>query len=130
MKKGLPCRLERLLNARLAVEDSAPYMPRLAALQDSNESFCIFRRFGPAASRILLIKEIELDQISKKLDALDHDDSEKPEKKYRLKGIEHRDGWDDEQQKLLLEMEEKLNIYCETSYRSAPVVLADGLYFC
>lgn len=93
------------------VEDSAPYVPRLAALQDSNESFCIFRRFGRAASRILLIKEIELDQILEKLDALDHDDSEKPEKKYRLKGIEHREGWDDEQQKLLLEMEEKLNIY-------------------
>ncbi|KAE8441488.1 hypothetical protein EG329_004912 [Mollisiaceae sp. DMI_Dod_QoI] len=93
------------------VEDSAPHMPRLAALQDSNESFCIFRRFGPSASRILLVKELELDQITKKLDALDHADNENPDRRYRLKGIEHHDGWPDEQQNLLQELEVKLNVY-------------------
>ncbi|KUJ23412.1 uncharacterized protein LY89DRAFT_777167 [Mollisia scopiformis] len=93
------------------IEDSPPYMPRLAALQDSNDSFCIFRRFGPAAARLLLNKEIELDDISKKFDALDHADDSDPNKRYRLKGIEHHESWDDEQQKLLKVLEEKLNVY-------------------
>ena len=102
-----------LLTRNLVVEeDHVDGLPRFAALQDSNDSFCIFRRFGPAATRILVGKEIELDQLMTKLNKLDNEDKENPAMRYRLKSVDFYDGCDPEQRKLLDELEVKLKDYC------------------
>jgi hypothetical protein len=87
-------------------------LPRLSALQDSNESICIFRRFGDIAARILIAKEIELDQLVMKLRKLDDEDNENPAMIFRLKSVEFYEGYDPTQRKLLQEIEQKLNEYC------------------
>jgi len=74
-------------------KDHVAGLPRLAACQDSNLSFCIFRRFGPVAARILLVKEIE---------------------SYRLRSTEFYEGCDPEQRKLMKEIEIKFKDYCWT----------------
>jgi hypothetical protein len=61
------------------LRDHVAGLPRLAALQDSNNSFCIFRKFGPVAVRILVGKEIELEQLVTRLNELDEEDIENPE---------------------------------------------------
>lgn len=102
-----------MLTINFAVEkDHVDGLPRFAALQDSNDSFCIFRRFGPAAARILVGKEIELDQIMTKLNKLDNEDNENPATRYRLRSIDFYDGCDPEQMKLMQELEVKLKDYC------------------
>jgi hypothetical protein len=102
-----------LLTIRIVVEkDHVAGIARLAALQDSNDRFCIFRRFGPAAARILVGKEIELDQLMTKLNKLDNEDEGNPATRYRLKSIDFYDGCDPEQRKLLDKLEIKLKDYC------------------
>lgn len=96
-----------------AVEkDYVQGLPRLSALQDSNQSICIFRKFGDVAVRILIAKEIELDQLAKKLRELDDEDNENPAMIYRLKRVEFYEGCDPTQRNLLKEIEEKTNEYC------------------
>lgn len=95
-------------------KDHVAGLPRLAACQDSNLSFCIFRRFGPVAARILLVKEIELEKLVTKLNQLDEADSKDPEKSYRLRSIEFYEGCDLEQRKLMKEIEIKFKDYCWT----------------
>ena len=98
-----------------AVEkDHVAGLPRLAAFQDSNLSFCIFRRFGPVGARILLGKEIELEELVTNLNQLDEADSKDHEKSYRLKSTEFYEGCDPEQRKLLKKIEIKLKDYCWT----------------
>jgi hypothetical protein len=93
-------------------EDYVQGLPRLAALQDSNESICIFRRFGDIAARILIAKEIELDQLASKLSKLDNEDNEDPAMRWRLKSVDFYEGCDPTQRNLLQEIEKKLNEYC------------------
>lgn len=88
-------------------------IPRLAAYLDSNESFCIFQRFGPYAARILLHREIELSQLVEELNKLDAEDAAKPEMIYRLTSAEYYEGMDNTQRKLLLQIETKIGEYCE-----------------
>lgn len=99
-------------NANLAVEDYTAGIPRLAALHDSNDSFSIYRRFGPYAARVLLHRELELNALLGKLDSLDKEDETKG-RKYRLQSIEHEEEWDTAQQDLIQELEERLSAYCE-----------------
>lgn len=94
-------------------KDYVPGLPRLAALQDSNDSICIFRRFGDVAARLLLIKEIELEQLVLKLRKLDDEDNEDPAMRWRLKSVDYPKGCDPTQRKLLQEIEQKMNEYCE-----------------
>ena len=94
------------------VEDHVLGIPRLSALLDSNDSFCMFRRFGDEAARILLAKEIELDQLVQELRTLDKADEANEELKYRLKSVEYRDTWDSTQMILQQKIEEKLDKYC------------------
>jgi hypothetical protein len=102
-----------LLTIYFVVErDYVDGLPRLAALQDSNPSFCIFRKFGAVAVRILLGKEIELEQLVTRLDKLDRDDIENPENSYRLKSIDFYDGCDPEQRELMEEIEARFKDYC------------------
>ena len=48
--------------------------PNLAAFQDSDESFMIYRRFGYLQARVLLAKQDELRVLEEELDALDAED--------------------------------------------------------
>ena len=94
------------------VEDHVAGTPRFAALLNSNDSFCIFRKFGDEGARILLRKEIELCQLATKLDELNKTDFE-GSLKYRLTTFDHDESWDPAQQELLDKIEVKLDAYCE-----------------
>ncbi|RDL37022.1 uncharacterized protein BP5553_04455 [Venustampulla echinocandica] len=89
-------------------------IPRLAALQDSNDSFCMARRFGYAGMRVVLHKAMVLDQLLKKLHQLDVSDNADDSLRYRLSSGEYyegRPGWDAAQNKLMQEIETKLTGY-------------------
>lgn len=92
-------------------KDHIAGLPRLAAYQDSNPSFCMFRRFGPVAARILLVKEIELEKLVTNLNQLDEADSKDPEKRYRLRSTDFYEGCDPKQRKLMKEIEIKFKDY-------------------
>ena len=95
------------------VEDYPEGLPRLAKLLESNESFCMYRMFAPQVARILLIKEIELDQLQQRLHELDQADAANPAMEYRCKSIEHLKGWDSTQRDLLKQFEVKIDAYCK-----------------
>lgn len=89
-------------------------IPRLSALLDSNDSFCMYRRFGDEAARILLAKQIELDQLVQELHRLDKSDEASSDLDYRLHSVEYKEGtWDSTQKILLDKIELKLDKYCE-----------------
>jgi hypothetical protein len=69
--------------------------------------------FGPEVARILLIKEIELDQLVEQLQELDEADDANPARKHRCNSIEHIEGWDSAQRDLLNQIEVKINVYCK-----------------
>jgi hypothetical protein len=94
-------------------KDNVEGIPRLSALLDSNDSFCMFRRFGDEAARILLAKEIELDQLVQELRRLDKSDEASSDLDYRLHSVEYKDTWEPTQKILLDKIEEKLDKYCE-----------------
>jgi hypothetical protein len=94
------------------VEDYQEGIPRLAAFLDSNDSFCVFRRFGATVARILLHREIELGGLIDQLHKLDKEDAA-GDKLYRLLSIEHKLGWDPAQITLMGKIESKINEYCE-----------------
>jgi hypothetical protein len=104
--------LNTLLTHLVLVEDHVAGTPRFAALLNSNDSFCIFRKFGDEGARILLRKEIELSQLATKLDELNKTDFE-GSLKYRLTTFDHDASWDPAQQELLDKIEVKLDAYCE-----------------
>lgn len=92
--------------------DFAPGIPRLAKLQDSNDSLSMFRRFSPDAARLLIHEQIEIEQISKKLHQLDSTDAKDDVLRYRLNSIEEYKGWNPEQKVLMEDMKKKLDAYC------------------
>jgi hypothetical protein len=94
-------------------KDNVEGIPRLSALLDSNDSFCMFRRFGDEGARILLAKEIELDQLVQELRRLDKSDEASSDLDYRLHSVEYKDTWDSTQKILLDKIEVKLDKYCE-----------------
>lgn len=97
----------------LAVETHVEGIPRFAAFQNSNDSFSIIRKFGDQTFRLLIMKEIEICQITEKLQALDKEDEADDSKQYRLTSIENDASWDQTQRELLQEYEEKVLSYCE-----------------
>ena len=94
------------------VKDFEEGIPQLAALQESNDSVCVFRKFGTDAARVLLHKQMELDRLAKKIGELDRADSS-CELRYRLRRGAFHDSWDSEQKNLLEEQEMKLSSYCK-----------------
>ncbi|KAF4630199.1 hypothetical protein G7Y89_g7943 [Cudoniella acicularis] len=112
-------------------KDFVAGIPRLAKLLDSNDSFCIFRKFGPEAQQILIRKQMEIAQVSKKLHELDVSDDANTDLKYRLASVELHDEYDKVRKDLTTEMEEKLNAYysLRSKYEDiralAPVPLRD-----
>lgn len=59
------------------VEDHPRGYPRLAAFQETDDFFKIYRRFGFLRGRLLLDRQIELAQLEEKLHAIDKEDSER-----------------------------------------------------
>ncbi len=94
------------------VEDHFDGTPRFAALLNSNDSFCIFRKFGDQGARVLLRKEIELCQLATKLDELNKTDQEGV-LKWRLTTFDRDDDCTPAQCELLDNIETKLLAYCE-----------------
>lgn len=95
------------------MENHTSGIPRLSALLNSNESFCNYRIFGPEVARILLIKQIGLNQLAEQLQELDEADDANLDMEYRCKSIEHIEGWDSAQRDLLNQIEVKINVYCK-----------------
>lgn len=50
--------------------------PNLAAYQDSDEEFMIYRRFGYLQSRVLLERQDSLRKLEKELDSFDEENNE------------------------------------------------------
>lgn len=91
------------------MEDFEEGLPQLAALLDSNESFCILRRFGNPVVRALLRRQTELAQLDAKLRQLDEADAADDAKKQRLQTSEYNT----ERNELLDKIEAKALPYCK-----------------
>ncbi|KAL5317197.1 hypothetical protein ACEPPN_014292 [Leptodophora sp. 'Broadleaf-Isolate-01'] len=89
--------------------------------------FCIFRRFGDAATRILEIKQVELWTLVTKLQDLDRKDAADDSMRYRLSSIEYHEKWDATQKDLLETIEEKLTIYYKFLDRYVRIRDLDGV---
>lgn len=110
-----------LIKFVLVEDDFQEGIPQLAYLLDSNDSFCLHRRFGSITSRILILKEMELDQLykkMKKLDDMDAREATSTNTKQRLRSLSpygNVRNWNNEQKDLLSESETKVNSYCMLS---------------
>jgi hypothetical protein len=102
----------RALTTSISVDEYERGTAQFAHLLNSNDSFCILRKFGNEATRILLRKQVELCQLATKLDELNKTDKEAG-LEYRLTTFDHDDAWDSTQQELLDKIEVKLIAYCE-----------------
>jgi hypothetical protein len=110
-------------NCTSIVDDFVMGIPRLAKLQDSDDSFRIARRFGPQAFRILLRKQIEIDKLANELDRLDVTDEATKELEYRVHSVYDRESSDFEKSKLMEEIEVQIYKYCKqtNNFRSKRV---------
>jgi hypothetical protein len=111
-------RFESLVTEKL---DERPLgYPRLAALENSDSSLVMYRRFGYLHNRLLLHRQAEIAALEAKLDALDAADAINPDLRFRLQSREFLED-DDPTQKLLVdEIETKLKTY------GRKIVISDG----
>jgi len=115
---------ERVKQSKL--EDHVRGIPRFAALQNSNDSFSMFRRFGPVATRILINKEIELGQLTAELHELDEAYyADEANKRWRLSSVEYWEGLDPAQRLLLQKIEIKLGEYYDFYIKYAKIKAFD-----
>ena len=93
--------------------------PRIAAYVNSDVDTVLFRRFGDLHARCLLYREVELNDLEKKLNQRDKKDESKEETEWRVThGIHHDNGKKNEDRKALIEeVERKLKSYCELKAR-------------
>jgi hypothetical protein len=94
------------------VEDHPAGYPQLAAFIASDDNFCMYRKFDRASSRVLLHLQSEIAALDNGLNQMDRTDDGSVTA-YRLRSIRHKEGWDDEQRKLITKLQERLPIYCE-----------------
>src|SRR5439155_27200562 len=92
------------------IDCRAPGYPRLASLENSDESFVHYRRFGYLHNRLLLHRQAEIALLEKRLDELDARDVDS-DLAFRLHEAEFQEGDDPEQKNLLEKLEEKLKKY-------------------
>jgi hypothetical protein len=102
---------------QLSVELYPEGFPRISAYIDSDVDTPLFRRFGRMHARTLLYRQVELNDLEKKLDDLDQKDSSKEDTEWRIgHGIHHDGGKKNEDRKVLVEeIEKKLKDYCKFS---------------
>jgi hypothetical protein len=106
-----------ILNA-LLVEYYPEGFPRIAAYINSDVDTALFRRFGDLSARCLLYREVELNDLERKLLKLDKEDKAKEDTEWRVAhGIHHGKGRKNEERKALVEeVESKLKTYCMLNY--------------
>lgn len=88
-----------------------PGIPRLAAVLNSDESFGIYRSFGPLASRVLLRRMIRLGELEKKQRELDLYDAADPDR-CKLSTVETSDEDDSARIKLEQQIYNQLKEFC------------------
>ena len=94
------------------VDDHPDGWPQLAAFQNSADNFLIFRRFRLIHCRLLVRLQVEITELEKRMLELDRKDAEVGSATgYRLRTIEHREGWDSENITLSEQLMAKLQIY-------------------
>jgi hypothetical protein len=94
------------------VDDHPNGWPRLAAFQNSADSFLIFRRFSLMHCRLLVGLQVEITDLEKRILELDRIDAEVGSATgYRLRTIEHHNGWDPEKISLSEQLMAKLQVY-------------------
>lgn len=92
--------------------------PNLAAFNDSDESYMIYRRFGYLQARVLLIKQDEMRVLECRLDELDHKDKFDDPEALMLRNSD--EGHSNERRLLLKEIECKYLEYGMSGVRGAP----------
>ena len=88
-----------------------PGIPRLAAVLNSDESFGIYRSFGPLASRILLRRMIRLGELEKRQLELDLCDAADPDR-CKLYTVEPSDEDDSDRIRLEQQTYNQLKEFC------------------
>ncbi|KAG4428621.1 hypothetical protein IFR05_015895 [Cadophora sp. M221] len=94
--------------------------PQLAAFVDSNDTFANYRRFGRLSTRLLLHMQNDLNDLEKKLDALDKKYAQDERMQYMLRGFEISGGQDNEYKELCADIQRKYIEY------EADVLLKDA----
>ncbi|MCJ1372338.1 hypothetical protein MMC20_003562 [Loxospora ochrophaea] len=111
------------------LEDFPVGYPKVAAFQDSDENFMIYRRFGFLFSRVLLYKQDELRELEENLNDMDERDAEDPDDRVK-KCLKSRDlddsrtipsGWETRRQ-LLQKIEKKLDEYSRVLLQAQQLV--------
>ncbi|KAH7409597.1 hypothetical protein BKA64DRAFT_705362 [Cadophora sp. MPI-SDFR-AT-0126] len=93
--------------------------PRLAAFVSSDDDYEICRGFKTLHNRLICHREVELTELERRLAELDKSDENHPVTGHRLRRIKHKEGWDEEQNKLMDEIDVKLKEYDELVQRHA-----------
>lgn len=76
----------------------------------------MFRRYGTETLRLIQFKEIELDLLARKIDAIDQRDDGSLSTGHRLDSIEHHVEWPTELVDNLELFEHKIKIYCKAIF--------------
>ncbi|KAG4439048.1 hypothetical protein IFR05_005476 [Cadophora sp. M221] len=103
------------------VDDFEKGYPQLAAFVDSNDTFANYRRFGRLSTRLLLHMQNDLNDLEKKLDALDKEYAQDERMKYMLRGFEISGGRDDKYKKLCADIQKKYIEYADVLLKDASI---------
>jgi hypothetical protein len=77
---------------------------------------------------VLLHLQSEIAALDENLTELDRSDaSEGSATAYRLKSIRHDEGWDEEQKKIIMQLQEKLPIYCNPLHYVPGTLLIENI---
>ena len=85
--------------------------PRLAAFVSSDEDYEMYRGFRTLHNRVIHQREVELTELEKRLAELDKSDASNPATSQRLRQIKHKEGLGIEKNKLIDDIESKLEKY-------------------
>jgi hypothetical protein len=83
----------------------------VAAFQNVDDSLLIFRSFNQLYCSVLQNLQGEIGCLERDLLSQDLVDDATSELRYRLRTVEHRDGWDPAEKLLFRELEAKLQLY-------------------
>ncbi|KAK0110099.1 hypothetical protein ONS95_002755 [Cadophora gregata] len=93
--------------------------PRLAAFVSSDDDLQISRGYKTLHNHLILICEVELNELEKRLAELDKHDDTDPITNHRLKHTEHKNCWDDKRKILMIDIKAKLKEYDDLVLRHA-----------
>ncbi|PVH80880.1 hypothetical protein DL98DRAFT_626334, partial [Cadophora sp. DSE1049] len=98
--------------SRPAIEHYQEGWPQLAAFQNSEDNFAIYRRFGVLHCRLLAQLQAEIQHLERRLEDLDRADAAPGSPhKWRLRRSDFEDGTDSAQRDLLKTLQEKILVF-------------------